>query len=66
MAEAVAFRLAEPGDFLQVLNICSDAFDGLDYMAVFYQRWLEEPGRLVFIAALDSRVVRPLLLLPLL
>ncbi|KAM9353287.1 histidine N-acetyltransferase-like [Symphorus nematophorus] len=54
----VVYSLAEEQDFQQVLNICSsDAFDGLDYMAVTFHRWLQEPGRLVFIARMNSRVV---------
>lgn len=44
---------------LQVLNICSsDAYDGLDYMAATFHRWLQEPGRLIFITRMKSRVVR--------
>uniref|UniRef100_A0A8C9ZX77 N-acetyltransferase domain-containing protein n=1 Tax=Sander lucioperca TaxID=283035 RepID=A0A8C9ZX77_SANLU len=33
-----------------------DAFDGLDYMAATFHRWLQEPGRLVFIARIKNRV----------
>ncbi|XP_028280893.1 probable N-acetyltransferase 16 isoform X2 [Parambassis ranga] len=49
--------LAEEQDLQQVLNICGPGdYNGLDYMAAFYHRWLQEPGRLVFIAkvALES------------
>ncbi|XP_070692154.1 histidine N-acetyltransferase-like [Pempheris klunzingeri] len=54
----VAYSLAEEQDFQQVLNICgSDAFDGLDYMAATFHRWLQEPGRLVFVARMTNRVV---------
>lgn len=43
---------------LQVLNICGPGdYNGLDYMAAFYRRWLQEPGRLVFIAKKKDRVV---------
>lgn len=42
----------------QVLDICScDDYNGLDYMAAFFHRWLQEPGRLVFIARMNNRVV---------
>uniref|UniRef100_A0A7N9ALL7 Histidine N-acetyltransferase-like n=1 Tax=Mastacembelus armatus TaxID=205130 RepID=A0A7N9ALL7_9TELE len=41
-----------------VLNLCSrDDYSGLDYMAATFHRWLQEPGRLVFIAKMNSRVV---------
>ncbi|CAJ1061344.1 N-acetyltransferase 16%2C like isoform X1 [Xyrichtys novacula] len=53
----VAFSFAEERDFQQVLNICSDAFDGLDYMPVTFHRWLHEPGRLIFIGRMKDRVV---------
>ncbi|KAF1388504.1 hypothetical protein PFLUV_G00090950 [Perca fluviatilis] len=54
----VAYSLAQEQDFQQVLNICSsDAFDGLDYMAAAFHRWLQEPGRLVSIARIKNRVV---------
>lgn len=44
---------------MQVLNICSsDDFDGLDYMAATFHSWLQEPGRLIFIARMNNRVVR--------
>ncbi|XP_028985261.1 histidine N-acetyltransferase-like isoform X2 [Betta splendens] len=58
MSAALEFSLAQEQDFQQVLNICSsDAFDGLDYMAAAFHRWLQEPGRVVFIARKDNRVV---------
>uniref|UniRef100_A0A7N9ANW9 Histidine N-acetyltransferase-like n=1 Tax=Mastacembelus armatus TaxID=205130 RepID=A0A7N9ANW9_9TELE len=42
---------------MQVLNLCSrDDYSGLDYMAATFHRWLQEPGRLVFIAKMNSRV----------
>ncbi|XP_071325496.1 histidine N-acetyltransferase-like isoform X1 [Trachinotus anak] len=54
----VEYSFAEEQDFQQVLNICSsDAFDGLDYIATTFHRWLQEPGRLVFIARMNNRVV---------
>nr|XP_020473053.1 histidine N-acetyltransferase-like [Monopterus albus] len=54
----VEYSLAEEQDFQQVLNICSsDAFDGLDYMAPMFHCWLQEPGRVVFIARMNNRVV---------
>ncbi|XP_044063925.1 histidine N-acetyltransferase-like [Siniperca chuatsi] len=54
----VVYSFAEEQDFQQVLNICSrDDHDGLDYMAATFHRWLQEPGRLVFIARMKSRVV---------
>ncbi|KAM3873534.1 histidine N-acetyltransferase-like [Diretmus argenteus] len=53
----LVFSLAEDQDFLQVLEVSADCWDGLDYMAVTYHRWLKEPGRLVFIAKKDQRVV---------
>ncbi|XP_056235634.1 histidine N-acetyltransferase-like [Seriola aureovittata] len=54
----VEHSLAEEKDFQQVLNICSsEDFDGLDYMAVTFHRWLQEPGRLVFITRMKNRVV---------
>ncbi|KAK2845150.1 hypothetical protein Q5P01_011809 [Channa striata] len=57
-AEDVEYSLAQEHDFQQVLNICgSDVFDGLDYMAVTFHRWLQEPGRLVFIAKMKDRAV---------
>ncbi|XP_059195751.1 histidine N-acetyltransferase-like [Centropristis striata] len=57
-AGGLVFRLAEQQDFQQVLNICSsDAFEGLDYMAATFHRWLQEPERLVFIALIEDRVV---------
>uniref|UniRef100_A0A7N9AUM9 Histidine N-acetyltransferase-like n=1 Tax=Mastacembelus armatus TaxID=205130 RepID=A0A7N9AUM9_9TELE len=36
---------------------CQDDYSGLDYMAATFHRWLQEPGRLVFIAKMNSRVV---------
>ncbi|XP_069580661.1 histidine N-acetyltransferase-like [Brachyistius frenatus] len=54
----LVFSLAEEQDFQQVLNICScDDYNGLDYMAAVFHRWLQEPGRLVFIARMKNRVV---------
>ncbi|XP_026173146.1 histidine N-acetyltransferase-like [Mastacembelus armatus] len=54
----VGYSLAEEQDFQQVLNLCSrDDYSGLDYMAATFHRWLQEPGRLVFIAKMNSRVV---------
>ncbi|XP_018534244.1 N-acetyltransferase 16, like isoform X2 [Lates calcarifer] len=52
------YSFAEEQDFQQVLNICSkDDYNGLDYMAAAFHRWLKEPGRLVFLARLNNRVV---------
>ncbi|GAA6234689.1 histidine N-acetyltransferase-like isoform X2 [Lates japonicus] len=52
------YSFAEEQDFQQVLNICSeDDYSGLDYMAAAFHRWLKEPGRLVFLARLNNRVV---------
>ncbi|XP_041843697.1 histidine N-acetyltransferase-like [Melanotaenia boesemani] len=52
------FSLAEEQDFQQVLKLCtSEDYNGLDYMSAFYHRWLQEPGRVVFIARMKSRVV---------
>ncbi|KAG7232986.1 hypothetical protein INR49_007883 [Caranx melampygus] len=52
------FSFAEERDFQQVLNICSsDDFDGLDYMETTFHRWLQEPGRLIFLARMKDRVV---------
>ncbi|XP_026228099.1 histidine N-acetyltransferase-like [Anabas testudineus] len=52
------YRLAEEQDFSQVMNICSkDDYSGLDYMAASFHSWLQEPGRLVFIAKMKDRVV---------
>lgn len=43
----------------QVLNICTpEDHNGLDYMAAFFHCWLQEPGRVVFIARIGGRVVR--------
>ncbi|KAF3692439.1 Histidine N-acetyltransferase [Channa argus] len=54
----VEYSFAQEQDFQQVLSICSsDAFDGLDYMAATFHRWLQEPGRHVFIARIKDRVV---------
>ncbi|GAA6234688.1 histidine N-acetyltransferase-like isoform X4 [Lates japonicus] len=54
----VVYSFAEEQDFQQVLNICSsDDFDGLDYMAVTFHRWLKEPGRLIFLARMNNKVV---------
>ncbi|AWP15856.1 putative N-acetyltransferase 16-like [Scophthalmus maximus] len=54
----VEYSLAEEKDLQQVLDICScDDYNGLDYMAAFFHRWLQEPGRLVFIARMNNRVV---------
>nr|XP_020514048.1 histidine N-acetyltransferase-like isoform X2 [Labrus bergylta] len=53
----LVYSFAEEQDFQQVLDICRDAFDGLDYMPVTFHRWLHEAGRLVFIARLKGRVV---------
>ncbi|KAG7233281.1 hypothetical protein INR49_007263 [Caranx melampygus] len=52
------FSFAEERDFQQVLNICSsDDFGGLDYMETTFHRWLQEPGRLIFLARMKDRVV---------
>uniref|UniRef100_A0A672FXG1 N-acetyltransferase domain-containing protein n=1 Tax=Salarias fasciatus TaxID=181472 RepID=A0A672FXG1_SALFA len=41
-----------------VLTICSSSdYGGLDYMSAFYPRWMQEPGRLVFIGRISGRVV---------
>ncbi|XP_038566282.1 histidine N-acetyltransferase-like [Micropterus salmoides] len=54
----VVYSLAEEQDFEQVMNICSsEDHNRLDYMAVTFHRWLQEPGRLVFIARMKNRVV---------
>ncbi|XP_040899610.1 histidine N-acetyltransferase-like [Toxotes jaculatrix] len=54
----VDFSFAEEQDFQQVLNICSsDDYNGMDYMAATFHRWLQEPGRLNFIARMKDRVV---------
>ncbi|XP_070823243.1 histidine N-acetyltransferase-like [Chaetodon trifascialis] len=54
----VVYGFAEEQDFQQVRSICkSDDLDGLDYMAAMFHRWLQEPGRLVFIAKMKDRVV---------
>uniref|UniRef100_A0A7N8XEP1 Histidine N-acetyltransferase-like n=1 Tax=Mastacembelus armatus TaxID=205130 RepID=A0A7N8XEP1_9TELE len=45
----VGYSLAEEQDF-------QDDYSGLDYMAATFHRWLQEPGRLVFIAKMNSRV----------
>ncbi|XP_072249556.1 histidine N-acetyltransferase-like [Leuresthes tenuis] len=60
MSEAgdLEFSLAEEQDFQQVLKLCtSDDYNGLDYMAAFFHRWLREPQRVIFIARMKSRVV---------
>uniref|UniRef100_A0A3B4WHB4 N-acetyltransferase domain-containing protein n=1 Tax=Seriola lalandi dorsalis TaxID=1841481 RepID=A0A3B4WHB4_SERLL len=42
---------------MQVLNICSkDDYSGLDYLPATFHRWLQEPGRLIFIAKMKNRV----------
>ncbi|XP_070768817.1 histidine N-acetyltransferase-like [Enoplosus armatus] len=54
----VECSLAEEQDFEQVLNLCtSDDLKGLDYMATTFHRWLQEPGRHVFVARMNNRVV---------
>ncbi|XP_026225604.1 histidine N-acetyltransferase-like [Anabas testudineus] len=54
----VEYSLAEEQDFQQVLNICSRYdYGGLDYMATKFHRWLQESGRVVFIARMNNRVV---------
>ncbi|XP_029957762.1 histidine N-acetyltransferase-like [Salarias fasciatus] len=54
----VAFGLAGEGDFQQVLDICSGGrLRRLDYMGAVFHRWLQEPGRLVFIGRIQQRVV---------
>ncbi|KAM9309155.1 histidine N-acetyltransferase-like [Pholidichthys leucotaenia] len=43
---------------LQILNICSPQdYNGLDYLPSFFHRWMQEPGRLVFISRIEDRVV---------
>ncbi|KAM4579805.1 histidine N-acetyltransferase-like [Odontesthes bonariensis] len=57
-AEDLEFSLAEEQDFQQVLELCTpDDYNGLDYMAAFFHRWLLEPGRVIFIARMKGRVV---------
>ncbi|XP_056235633.1 histidine N-acetyltransferase-like [Seriola aureovittata] len=54
----VEFSFAEEKDSQQVLNICSkDDYSGLDYLPATFHRWLQEPGRLIFIAKMKNRVV---------
>lgn len=41
------------------MKICTkNDYNGLDYMAATFHDWLQEPGRLVFIAKIEDRVVR--------
>lgn len=43
---------------MQVVNICSRSdYHGLDYLAATFHRWLDEPGRLVFVARIKDRIV---------
>ncbi|KAG7232985.1 hypothetical protein INR49_007882 [Caranx melampygus] len=43
---------------MQVLNICSkEDYSGLDYLPAVFPHWLQEPGRLIFIAKIKGRVV---------
>ncbi|CAI5661469.1 unnamed protein product [Oreochromis niloticus] len=57
-AADVVYCLAQEQDFQQVLNICTpEDYNGLDYMAAFYHRWLQESRRVVFIARINGRVV---------
>ncbi|XP_039973212.1 histidine N-acetyltransferase-like [Xiphias gladius] len=54
----IEYSFAEEQDFQQVLNICSPGdYNGLDYIAATFHRWLQEPGRLIFIARMNKRVV---------
>lgn len=54
----LVFGLAQEKDHQQALNICSSSdYGGLDYMPAFYPRWVQEPGRLIFVASIAGRVV---------
>lgn len=54
----LVFSLAREQDHQQALNICSSSdYGGLDYMPAFYPCWVQEPGRLIFVASIAGRVV---------
>ncbi|KAF3692440.1 Histidine N-acetyltransferase [Channa argus] len=54
----VEYSFAQEQDFQQVVNLCDkDDYYGMDYMAATFHRWLQEPGRLMFIAKMKDRVV---------
>ncbi|XP_029360883.1 histidine N-acetyltransferase-like [Echeneis naucrates] len=54
----VEFSFAQEDDFAKILKICSkDDYSGLDYLPATFHRWVQEPGRLIFIGRMNTRVV---------
>uniref|UniRef100_A0A1A7XLR6 Si:ch211-138a11.5 n=1 Tax=Iconisemion striatum TaxID=60296 RepID=A0A1A7XLR6_9TELE len=57
-AFGLVYCLAKEQDYEQVMKICtSEDYNGLDYLPVFFHRWLKEPGRIVLLAWMKDRVV---------
>ncbi|XP_056142921.1 histidine N-acetyltransferase-like [Lampris incognitus] len=56
-SSSLEFCKAEEGDFEQVMVMSAGVYDGLDFIAACYHSWLKEPGRLVFLAKEQNRVV---------